>query len=197
MTEQPDADELTTRETSGGAPPGELVVSRSRAGRRVEVIVGDLTKADVDAIVCPANSYGTMGGGVADAISRAGGATIESEAVRQAPIPLGGAVLTTAGDLPSRWVIHAPTMYEPVEDATEENVRRAMEAALTRCDEHGIVAVAFPGMGTGVGRLSYTEAARVMVSAIDAHAEQRFPALIRLIASNGKLAHAWEETLTG
>lgn len=188
-------DEYAARDTADGFRPGGLVASRSRAGRYVEVVLGDLTKVDVDAIVCPANSYGTMGGGVAAAIAHVGGAGVESEAVRQAPIPLGSAVLTTAGDMPARWVIHAPTMYEPVEDATEENVRRAMEAALAQCDEDGLVAVAFPGMGTGVGRLPYGDAAKVMVSAIDAHADRRFPALIRLVASNEKLAGAWAEAL--
>jgi O-acetyl-ADP-ribose deacetylase (regulator of RNase III) len=188
-------DEHITRDTTDGFRPGGLVSSRSRAGRYVEVILGDLTKVDVDAIVCPANSYGTMGGGVAAAIAHAGGADVESEAVRKAPIPLGSAVLTTAGDMPARWVIHAPTMFEPVEDATEENVRRAMEAALAQCDEDRLVAVAFPGMGTGVGRLPYDDAASVMVSAIDAHADRRFPALIRLVASNEKLAEAWAEAL--
>lgn len=194
MTDQTHADEPTAGDTTGGSRPGGLVASRSRAGRRVDVVVGDLTEAGVDAIVCPANSYGTMGGGVADAIARAGGADVESEAVRQAPIPLGSAVLTTAGNMPSRWVVHAPTMYEPVEEATEENVRRAMEAALALCEEHELATVAFPGMGTGVGRMPYADAARVMVSAIDAHAQRR-PALIKLVASNGKLARAWQEAL--
>jgi O-acetyl-ADP-ribose deacetylase (regulator of RNase III) len=188
-------DEHTARDTAYESRPGGLVASLSRAGRHIEVILGDLTKVDVDAIVCPANSYGTMGGGVAAAIAHAGGADVESEAVRQAPIPLGSAALTAAGDMPARWVIHAPTMYEPVEDATEENVRRAMAAALARCDEDGLVTVAFPGMGTGVGRLPYGDAAKVMVAAIDAHADRRFPALIRLVASNEKLAGTWAEVL--
>jgi O-acetyl-ADP-ribose deacetylase (regulator of RNase III) len=181
-------DEYTARDTADVFRPGNLVASRSRAGRYDEVILGDLTKVDGDAIVCPANRYGTMGGGVAAAIAHAGGADVESEAVRQAPIPLGSAVLTTAGDMPARWVIHVPTMHEPVEDAAEENVRRAMEAALAQCDAGGLVA--FPGMGTGVGRLPYDDAATWLVSAIDAHADRRFPALIKLGASNEKLAGA-------
>jgi 8-oxo-dGTP diphosphatase len=175
---------------------GRLVDSRSWAGRRVEVIIGDLTKVDVDAIVCPANSYGTMGGGVAAAILRAGGLRVESEAVRQAPIPLGTAVLTTGGDLSARQVIHAPTMYEPVEDATVLNVRRAMDAALAQCDEHGIAEVAFPGMGTGVGKMSYEVAAEVMLAAVEAHAERRFPESITLVATNEGLADAWLAALS-
>jgi len=174
-----------------------LLVTRSRANRRVEVIMGDLTQADADAIVCPANSYGTMGGGVAAAIARAGGRDIETEAVRRSPIPLGNAILTTAGTLPAQWVIHAPTMRNPVAEATEANVRRAMEAALIQCDEHGVVTVAFPGMGTGTGGMPYVDAAEVMVSVIDAHADRRFPALIRLVASNEELATVWVDALSG
>lgn len=159
--------------------------------------MGDLTQVDADVIVCPANSYGTMGGGVAAAIARAGGREIEAEAVRRSPIPLGNAILTTAGTLAAEWILHAPTMRNPVAEATEANVRRAMEAALVQCDEHGVVTVAFPGMGTGTGGMPYADAAAVMVDAIDAHTERRFPALIRLVASNEDLATAWVDALSG
>jgi O-acetyl-ADP-ribose deacetylase (regulator of RNase III) len=174
--------------------PEGVVHSQSRAGRRVEVILGDLTAVAADAIVNPSNSYGTMGGGVALAMVNAGG---QDEAVRRSPIPLGTAVLTTAGTLPAHWVIHAPTMRNPVAEATERNVRRAMEAALAQCDEHGIVTASFPGMGTGTGGMSYTEAAEIMVGAIDAQVERRYPALIRLVASNDELAAAWVDALSG
>ncbi|MEX2689946.1 MAG: macro domain-containing protein, partial [Candidatus Njordarchaeum guaymaensis] len=77
----------------------------------VEIIVikGDITKMDVDAIVNPANSLLIMGGGVAGAIKRRGGQIIEDEAVKQGPIPVGNAVITSAGNLKARYVIHAPT----------------------------------------------------------------------------------------
>ncbi|MGI5191107.1 macro domain-containing protein [Promicromonospora sp. CA-289599] len=177
--------------------PDGVVHALSRAGRRVEVILGDLTAVAADAIVNPSNSYGTMGGGVALAMVHAGGQVIEDEAVRRSPIPLGTAVLTTAGTLPAQWVIHAPTMRNPVAEATERNVRRAMEAALSQCDEHGLVTASFPGMGTGTGGMPYAEAAEIMVAAIDAHAERRYPALIRLVASNDELAAAWVVALSG
>ncbi len=76
----------------------------------VSVVPGDITELKVDAIVNPANSSGSMGGGVALAIKRKGGQVVEDEAVAQAPIPVGGAVLTTGGRLPCRFVIHAPTI---------------------------------------------------------------------------------------
>ncbi|MEA3458041.1 MAG: macro domain-containing protein, partial [Candidatus Thermoplasmatota archaeon] len=74
---------------------------------------GDITQIDCDAIINPANSFGYMGGGVAGAIKRVGGKEIESEAVNKAPIVVGKAIATTAGDLPYEYVIHAPTMKRP------------------------------------------------------------------------------------
>mgnify|MGYP001561863083 CR=1 FL=1 len=127
---------------------------------------GDLTQKKVDAIVNPANSAGLMGGGVAGVIRRVGGKIIEEEAVKQAPIPIGKAVLTTAGSLPCKSVIHAPTMVRPAERATAEVVRKATEGALRCANGAGLFSIAFPGMGTGVGRLPLDVAAETMVKTI-------------------------------
>ncbi|MFH1857756.1 MAG: macro domain-containing protein [Candidatus Omnitrophota bacterium] len=136
----------------------------------MEIIVeqGDLTQKKVDAIVNPANSGGRMGGCVAGVIRRVGGAVIEEEAVKQAPIPIGKAVLTTAGALPCKGVIHAPTMVQPAELATAEAVRKATEGALRCAEGAGLSSIAFPGMGTGVGRLPVDVAAKTMVQVIRA-----------------------------
>lgn len=133
---------------------------------KIVVEQGDLTKKQVDAIVNPANSAGLMGGGVAGVIRRVGGSVIEDEAVGQAPIPIGRAVLTTGGTLPCKGVIHAPTMVRPAGRATADVVRQATEGALRCADEAGFYSVAFPGMGTGVGRLPFKVAAETMVKAI-------------------------------
>jgi O-acetyl-ADP-ribose deacetylase (regulator of RNase III) len=127
------------------------------------VIKGDITRENVDAVVNPANSYGLMGGGVALAIKKAGGDTIEDEAVDAAPIPVGMAILTTGGLLKARHVIHAPTMTEPAEETDLENVRGAVRAALRCAVENQFSSVAFPGMGTGVGGIGKGEAARAML----------------------------------
>ncbi len=134
----------------------------------IKIIVeqGDLTQQKVDAIVNPANSAGVMGGGVAGVIRKVGGKIIEEEAMKQAPIPIGEAVFTTGGSLPCRGVIHAPTMVRPAERATAEVVRQATEGALRCAEEAGFASIAFPGMGTGVGRLSPDVAAETMVGAI-------------------------------
>ncbi len=127
------------------------------------VKTGDITKVSCDAIVNPANSYGYMGGGVAGAIKRVGGNEIEKEAIAQAPIFIGSAVATTAGTLPCRFVIHAPTMKKPAMKIPVENVAKSTQAALKLGKEMQIKNIAIPGMGTGVGGVSPADAARAMV----------------------------------
>ena len=133
---------------------------------KIAVLQGDLTKLKVDAIVNPANSFGEMGGGVAGVIRRIGGEAIEEEAVRQAPIPIGRAVVTTAGSLPCKKVIHAPTMVNPAERTDAASVRKATVASLEAAEQAGLSSIAFPGMGTGVGRVPLDVAASTMVQAI-------------------------------
>jgi len=126
----------------------------------------DLTKIKAEAIVNPANSSCIMGGGVAWHIKKAGGNVIEEEAVKQAPVSVGKAILTTAGRLPSKYVIHAPTMERPAMKISPENVRLAVRAALNLAVKKGIKTIAFPGMGTGVGGVSPSRAAKVMIEEI-------------------------------
>lgn len=133
---------------------------------KIEVRLGSLLEVDADAIVNPANSHGYMGGGVAGVIRKFGGEEIEREALSKAPIPVGNAVLTTAGKLKFKGVIHAPTMEEPAMKTTEEKVRKATRAAIKLADERCFKSVALPGMGTGVGRVPKDVAAKVMVEEI-------------------------------
>ncbi len=134
----------------------------------VEIIVlkGDITEIDADALVNPANSLLIMGGGVAGAIKRKGGAEIEEEARKYAPVPVGEAIITHAGKLKARFIIHAPTMEKPAMLTTTEKVKKAVLAALKLAEEKGLESIAFPGMGTGVGGLSAEEGANAMRDAI-------------------------------
>jgi O-acetyl-ADP-ribose deacetylase (regulator of RNase III) len=129
---------------------------------------GSITDEEVDAITNAANSRLIMGGGVAGAIKRIGGAIIEQEAIKYAPIPIGKAVDTTAGKLKAKFVIHAPTMQTPG-PTTKENVYKATKAALTRADEIGARSIAIPGMGTGIGAVPIDEAANAMIQAVKEH----------------------------
>jgi len=131
-------------------------------GTVIRLVEGDITCLEVDAIVNAANNRLWMGGGVAGAIKRRGGAQIEREAVSKGPIPVGDAVVTGAGNLKARYVIHAAVMAQDlVTDG--EKIRAATRNALERARELGITSVAFPALGTGVGGFPMEEAARIML----------------------------------
>ena len=135
-----------------------------------------------------------MGGGVAGAIKRFGGEEIEREALEKAPIPVGEAVLTTAGRLPFRGVIHAPTMEEPAMRTTEDKVRRAVRAALRVAKENRFRSVAFPGMGTGVGRLPKATAARAMLEEIRSFSSEYLEKVV-LIDLDEEMVEEWKKLL--
>ena len=147
-------------------------VEREYKNVKVKAVRGDITKLEVDAIVNPANSLLIMGGGVAGAIKRAGGKEIEDEAVKQAPVPVGKAVATTAGRLNAKYVIHAPTMESPAMRIGPENARLAMRGALECARQLKIASIAFPGLGTGVGGVSAEQAAEVMIEELKRHIDE-------------------------
>ena len=161
---------------------------------QIHLAKSDITTMNVDAVVNPANSLGIMGGGVAAALSRKGGPTIQREAMSLAPIAVGAAVVTNAGKLWAKHVIHAPTMDQPGEKVGVENVRRATRAALIAAAASGLETIAFPGLGTGEGGVDREEAARAMVDELRAHRQQK-PNTIWLIDVDDVMLHAFEEAL--
>jgi O-acetyl-ADP-ribose deacetylase (regulator of RNase III) len=134
----------------------------------VEVREADVTKLEVDAIANAANTHLAHGGGVAGAISRAGGPAIQEESSRVAPVGLGEAVATSAGDLPSRWVIHAATM-ELGGPTSADAIRRATASTLAVADELGARSLALVAFGTGVGGFPVEDAARIEVEEVRRH----------------------------
>jgi O-acetyl-ADP-ribose deacetylase (regulator of RNase III) len=106
-----------------------------------------------------------MSTGVGGEIKRAGGDAIEFAAVRQAPVPLGGAVVTPAGRLAARAVIHAVSLDRD-RRTTGEVLDRAVRSAMARARDIRAASVAFPAMGTGVGGFPLDEAARITVRAV-------------------------------
>jgi O-acetyl-ADP-ribose deacetylase (regulator of RNase III) len=134
----------------------------------LEVIAGDVTELHVDAIANAANTELRHGGGVAGAISRAGGPAVQRESDERAPIGLGEAVETTAGDLPARWVIHAATM-ELGGPTSAEIIERATGSTLARAEQLGCRSLALVAFGTGVGGFPLDEAARLMVGVAARH----------------------------
>jgi O-acetyl-ADP-ribose deacetylase len=137
----------------------------------IEVAQADITKLEVDAIANAANTELRHGGGVAGAISRAGGPVIQGESDRVAPIGLGEAVETTAGEMPCRWVIHAATM-ELGGPTSAEIIRRATASTLAKADELGARSLAIVAFGTGVGGFPLEEAARIEVEEVRRHLER-------------------------
>jgi len=154
----------------------------------------DITEMAVDAVVNPANSLGIMGGGVAGALSRRGGPTIQREAMSLAPIAVGAAVVTNGGQLWAKYVIHAPTMEEPGTKVGVENVRRATRAALLAAARHGFEVIAIPGMGTGLGGVDPSDAARAMVDELRAHRQPK-PATVYLVDLRDEILAQLEEAM--
>jgi O-acetyl-ADP-ribose deacetylase (regulator of RNase III) len=134
----------------------------------LEVLQTDVTTLDVDAIANAANTRLLHGGGVAGAIARAGGPEVQRESHEKAPIGLGEAVETTAGDMPCRWVIHAATM-ELGGPTSAEIIDRATRSTLAKAEELGARSLALVAFGTGVGGFPLDEAARIMAGAASEH----------------------------
>jgi O-acetyl-ADP-ribose deacetylase len=135
---------------------------------RIEVLDTDITTLEVDAIANAANTRLLHGGGVAGAISRAGGPRLDEESRRKAPIGLGDAVETTGGELPCRWVIHAATM-ELGGPTSADIIRRATAATLWKAEELGARSLALVAFGTGVGGFPLDEAAEIEVDEVRRH----------------------------
>ena len=126
---------------------------------------GDICDLEVDAIVSPANVTLWMSTGVAGAIKRRGGDEIEFAAVRQAPVPLGAAVVTEAGKLAARWVIHAVSL-DHQRRTSAAAIDGAVRSAVARARELEVETLAIPALGTGVGGFPLDEAARITVAAV-------------------------------
>ena len=134
----------------------------------IEVLEVDITSLEVDAIANAANTQLMHGGGVAGAIARAGGEAVNHESREKAPIGLGEAVETTAGEMPARWVIHAATM-ELGGPTSAEIIRNATASALAKADELGARSLALVAFGTGVGGFPLDQAALIEVEEVRRH----------------------------
>jgi O-acetyl-ADP-ribose deacetylase (regulator of RNase III) len=131
-------------------------------------VQGDIATFDGDAVVNAANNHLRMGSGVAGALLQRGGGTIQDECDafvrREGPLNVGEAAITGAGNLSVRYVIHAAAMGDL--PATPTSIRHATQSAMELAREHGILSIAFPILGSGVGGFPFAEAARIMVEEI-------------------------------
>ncbi len=148
---------------------------------KTEVIKGDITKVHVDAIVNAANSSLLGGGGVDGAIHRAGGKTILDDCkkiiAKQGSCKAGEAVITTAGNLPAKFVIHTVgPVWNGGNNKESQTLGDCYRNSLQLALDNNCCTIAFPGISTGVYRFPKSEAAKIAVKTV-----QKF------ISSNNKI----------
>jgi O-acetyl-ADP-ribose deacetylase len=141
-----------------------------KSGGRIEIHQGDLTDMDVDAIVNAANNDLQLGGGLAGAIRRKGGPRIQAECDEIGTIPVGGAAITSGGNLKARHVIHAASMQ--LGGATsEQSLRSSTAHALRIAAQRGLKTIALPAIGAGIGGFPMAECAEIMLREAAKHFE--------------------------
>ncbi len=139
-------------------------------GERIEIRQGDITETDVDAMVNAANNDLQLGGGLAGAIRRKGGPCIQAECDKIGAIPVGGAAITSAGNLRARHVIHAASMQ--LGGATSaQSLRSSTAHALRIAAQNGLKTIAFPAVGAGIGGFPMRECAEIMLHEAAKHFE--------------------------
>src|ERR1700739_158356 len=131
---------------------------------RIQIQQGDLTEMDVDAIVNAANNDLILGAGVAGAIARKGGESIQRECDEIGSIPVGYAAITGVGKLKARHVIHAASMSLGGVRTTAKTLRTSTAHSLRLAAERGLKSIAFPAVGTGVPGFPMDECAQIMLT---------------------------------
>jgi O-acetyl-ADP-ribose deacetylase len=159
------------------------------------IIVGDLVEQTVDAIVNAANNDLVLGGGVAGAIRRRGGPSIQHECDAHGPIRVGEAAITGAGELPAHHVIHAASMALGG-STTDESLRSSMRHVFRLAHQHGVRTIAIPAVGTGIAGFPIDGCARVMADCLhDAQATGWAPQEVRFVLFDEAARHAFEPVL--
>ena len=132
------------------------------AGKKLILVQGDITEQRTDAIVNAANSQLQLGAGVAGAIRSKGGLEIQQECDRIGGTPVGTAVITSAGQLPAKFVIHAVGPRQGEGDE-ERKLAAATRSALTVAEAHGLRSIALPAISTGIYGFPIERAAEIML----------------------------------
>lgn len=158
----------------------------------VHVAHADITNMPVDAIVCPHNKRGEMSDPIAARIRKFGGEDIQKVVASKAPLAIGAALITEAGDLPAKWIIHVANRDEPTDKLEVENIRRAARAVLLAADASKLEVLAIPAMPAA--DVPDEEAARAIVEEIRSH-KGSFPETIYLVDEDRDLVEAFEIAL--
>jgi O-acetyl-ADP-ribose deacetylase (regulator of RNase III) len=159
---------------------------------RVVIITGDLVEQEVDAIVNAANNDLVLGGGVAGAIRRRGGPSIQDECTAHGPVRVGDAAITGAGELRARYVIHAASMTLGGR-TTAEALTSAMQATFRLAHQNAVDSIAVPAVGTGIAGFPLDECARIMAGSLQrAMADGWVPSEVRFVLYDNAAMHAFE-----
>ena len=145
------------------------------AATRILIITGDLVEQEVDAIVNAANNDLQLGGGVAGAIRRAGGPSIQEECDAHGPVRVGEAAITSAGKLRARYVIHAASMSLGGR-TTRDSLQSSMNQVFRLAHQHRVGTIAVPAVGTGIAGFPIDECARVMAECLHIALGEGWPA---------------------
>ena len=139
----------------------------------LELVEGDITQQDTEALVNAANEQLRVGGGVDGAINRAGGPKIQEEARKIGHCPTGQAVITTGGDLKAKYVIHTVgPIYQDGRQGEAELLASAYRESLKMASAKGIKSLAFPSLSTGVYGYPVADAARIALTTVKAYLAQ-------------------------
>ncbi len=159
---------------------------------KIQLVCGDLTTQKADVLVNAANPELTMGLGVACALREAGGRHLEKQAMLQAPAAMGEVVVTDAGDLQARWLVHAVAARDGA-----ICIQRATLRALLEAEERDAATIAFPALGTGIGQVSMAQAAALMLEAARTFAWLEPTALkeVRFVLRREAAFRIWDEVL--
>ncbi|MEW6325332.1 MAG: O-acetyl-ADP-ribose deacetylase [Nitrospirota bacterium] len=163
----------------------------------VELLQGDITEQDTDAVVNAANTTLTGGGGVDGAIHKAGGPKILEEAKKLAPCPVGEARLTTGGNLKAKYVIHTVgPVYKDGRHNEAKLLEKSYRSSLELASKHKIRSLAFPSISTGAYRYPVEEAARIALSTVGAYLLQH-PEIeqVRFVLFDEKTYRIYQRTL--
>jgi O-acetyl-ADP-ribose deacetylase len=141
-----------------------------KIGERIEIRQGDITESDVDAIVNAANNDLQLGGGLAGAIRRKGGPRIQVECDEIGTISVGGAAITSGGNLKARHIIHAASM-QLGGGTSAQSLRSSTAHALRIAAQKRLKSIAFPAIGAGIGGFPMRECAEIMLRETAKHFE--------------------------
>jgi O-acetyl-ADP-ribose deacetylase (regulator of RNase III) len=166
---------------------------------KIIIVQGDLTEMDVDAIVNAANNDLQLGGGVAGAIRRKGGPTIQQECDAIGSIPIGSAAITGGGSLKARHVIHAASM-QLGGGTTAPALRGATLFSLRIAAERGLKSIAFPAVGTGIAGFPLRECAEIMLREAAIHLQgktslEKIYFVLFDAQATGEFKKVWQELL--